>query len=95
MHNLTSDRHRRNYRRPVELTGQKEICHAVESLQTIRQKIRQGEDDDIFEDTTLCQIFLHLEESHQIFNCLATADYLYAAILADKNFCRTRAAVVS
>ena len=41
------------------------------------------------------ETFYQLEEPHQIFNCFAAADKLYAAILADKNFCRTRAAVVS
>ena len=35
-----------------------------------------------------------LEESHQIFYRLATADYLYASILADENFCRARTAIV-
>ena len=36
-----------------------------------------------------------LEESHQIFDGLAAADKLYAAIFADENFCRARTAVVS
>ena len=42
----------------------------------------------------LCMPTFFLEQSHQIFYCLAAADKFYTPILADKNFCRTRAAVV-
>ena len=35
-----------------------------------------------------------LEESHQIFYCLAAADKFYASVFADENFCWAGAAVV-
>ena len=42
----------------------------------------------------LCMPTFFLEQSHQIFYCLAAADKLYASVFADENLCRTRAAVV-
>lgn len=59
MHDLRSDGNRRCFSRAVEPSYNEQIRHSVQSLQKVRDKIRNGKIGYIFKNASFGQIFSH------------------------------------